>query len=83
MFANIALRVNTSYAVNPGVPYWMTLIRILQYLKGTRGMKLIISRVCDTPAPLLYGFSDADWASTDIDERSDTVCPRRALLFSS
>jgi hypothetical protein len=28
--------------------------------------------MADTPAPLMYGYSDANWATTDIDERRRT-----------
>ena len=58
------------FTANPGMSHWSALVRIFLYLKGTSDMKLTYSRVCDTPAPLLYGYSDADWATTDIDERS-------------
>ena len=36
-------------------------------------MKLTYSRVVDSSAPLLYGFSDADWATTDLDERRTCI----------
>ena len=48
-------------------------VRIFQYLKGTSTMQLTYSSVVDTPAPLLYGYSDADWATTDIDERRTCI----------
>ena len=85
MFAMVAMRVDILYAVisvarftaNPGLPHWQALVRIFQYLKGTSAMKLTYSRVVDTPAPLLYGYSDgysdADWATTDVDERRTCI----------
>ena len=59
IFSMIAMRVGISYAVtsvarftaNPGMPQWVALVCIFQYLKGTSDMKLAYSRVCDTPAP--------------------------------
>ena len=77
----VAMRVDISYAVisvarftaNPGFPHWQALVQIFQYLKGTSAMKLTYSRVVDTPAPLLYGYSDADWATTDVDERRTCI----------
>ena len=82
MFAMVAMRVDISYAVisvarftaNPGLPHWHALVRIFQHLKGTSAMQLTYSHVVDTPAPLLYGYSDADyWATTDIDERRTCI----------
>jgi hypothetical protein len=81
MFAMVAMRADLSFAVtstarfsaNPGLPHWNALVRINQYLKGTAGMQLTYSRIVDTPAPLLYGYSDADWATTDLDERRTCI----------
>ena len=75
------MRVDISYVVtfvarftaNPGMTHWIALVRIYQYLKGTGDKKLTYSRVCDTSAPLLYEYSDADWATTDIDERRTCI----------
>ena len=36
-------------------------------------MKLTYSRITDTLAPLMYGASDSDWATTDIDERRSCI----------
>ena len=76
MFAMVAMRANICYAVisvarftaNPGLSHWHALVRIFQYLKGTSALELTYSRIVDTSAPLFYGYSDADWATTDIDE---------------
>ena len=81
MFAMVAMRADLSFAVtsvarfsaNPGMAHWNALIRIYQYLKSTAGMQLTYSRIVDTPAPLLYGYSDADWATTDLDERRTCI----------
>jgi hypothetical protein len=88
MFAMVAMRVDLSYVVtciarfsaNPGLPLWNALIRVYQYIKGTADLKLTYSRMADTPAPLMYGYSDADWATTDIDVRR--TCIGYCLSFS-
>ena len=75
------MRVDISYAVtsvarfteNPGMSHWVALVCNFQHLKGTSDMKLTYSRVSDTLAPLLYGYSDADWATTDVDERPTCI----------
>ena len=77
----IAMRVGITFAVtsvarfadNPDMSHWSALVRIFQYLIGTSDMKLTYSRVCDRPAPLLYGYSDAHWATVDIDERRTCI----------
>jgi hypothetical protein len=48
---------------------------VYQYInKGIADLKLTYSRMADTPAPLMYGHSDADyWATTDIDERRTCI----------
>jgi hypothetical protein len=81
MFAMVAMRADQSYVVtciarfsaNPGLPHWNALVRLYQYIKGTADLKLTYSRMADTPAPLMYGYSDADWATTDIDERHTCI----------
>jgi hypothetical protein len=81
MFAMVAMRADLSYAVtsvarfsaNPGMAHWTALVRIFQYLKGTSDLKLTYSRMVDTAAPLLYGYSDADWGTTDIDDRRTCI----------
>jgi hypothetical protein len=77
MFAMVAMRADLSYVVtciarfsaNLGLPRWNALVRVYQYIKGTADLKLANSRMVDTPAPLMYGYSDADWATTNIDGR--------------
>jgi hypothetical protein len=81
MFAMVVMRADLSYVVtciarfsaNPGLPHWNALVRVYQYVKGTADMKLTYTRIENTPAPLLYGYSDAEWATTDIDERRTCI----------
>jgi hypothetical protein len=81
MFAMVAMRADLSYVVtciaqfsaNPGLPHYNALVRVYQYVKGTADLKLTYSRMADTPAPLLYRYSDPDWATTDIDERRTCI----------
>jgi hypothetical protein len=81
MYAMIALRADISFAViclsrftsNHGLPHWNALVRVFQYLKGTSNLAITYSRMQDTPAPIMYGYSDADWATSDIDERRSCI----------
>ena len=81
MFAMVAMRADICYAVisvarftvDPGLSHRHALVRIFQYLKGTSALKLTYSRIVDTPAPLFDGYSDADCATTDIDERRTCI----------
>ena len=67
MFAMVAMRVDILYAdtsvtrftANSGLLHWIALVRIFQYIKGISDMKI---------TPLLYGYSDADWATTDVSD---------------
>jgi hypothetical protein len=76
MFAMIVLRFDISFPViscarfsqNPGLPHWEALVRIFKYLKGTADLQVTYSRMEDTTSPLLYGYSDADWATADLDD---------------
>ena len=36
-------------------------------------MKLTYSRVVDSSEPLLYGYSDTDWATTDLDDMQTCI----------
>jgi hypothetical protein len=81
MFAMIVMRPDISFAViscarfsaNPGLPHWEAVRRIYQYLIGCPGLKLTYSRIEDASAPLMYGRSDADWATSDVDERRTVI----------
>jgi hypothetical protein len=81
MFAMIVMRPDISFAViscarfsaNPGLPHWEAVRRIYQYLIGCPGLKLTYSRIADDSAPLMYGRSDADWATSDVDERRTVI----------
>ena len=55
------------------VSHTSTLVRIFQYSKGTSHLKLSYVKVGTTTALLMYGNSDADWATTDLDERSSCI----------
>jgi hypothetical protein len=81
MYAMIALRADISFAVislsrftsNHGMSHWNALVRVFQYLKGTSHLAITYSRMQDTPAPFMYGYSDADWATSDVDERRSCI----------
>ena len=81
MFAMVVMRVDISFAViscarfsaNPGLNHWLAVCRIYRYLIGTSGLKLTYSRIIEDPAPLMYGRSDADWATSDVDERRTVI----------
>lgn len=62
---NCANRFNNSY----GRPHWVAVKRIMRYLKGTSGMKLIYENQNNH---LIFGYTEADWAG-DIDERKSTT----------
>lgn len=80
MFAMVILRFDISFAViscarfsaNPGKAHWEALVRIFQYLKGTADLKITYRRMNEGP-PLLYGMTDSDWATTDVDERRSVI----------
>ena len=80
MFAMVVMRFDLSFAViscarfsaNPGLPHWLALVRIFQYVKGTKGLRLTYTKMNDGP-PLLYGMSDADWATSDVDDRRSVI----------
>lgn len=52
---------------NPKEAYWVAVMRILRYLKGTVNQKLEYS--CDGNTEL-EGFADADWANDEDERRS-------------
>ena len=56
------------YQSNPGQKNWMTVKRILQYLKGTSNYMLCYQGKKDSR---LIGFSDTDWVG-DVDESKST-----------
>ena len=87
MYAMIATRPDISFAVtalsqfskNPGNSHWLSLKRLLKYLKGTMNFKLVYgAHNYDRPIEkhsaeeLITGFCDADWGSNIDDRRSIT-----------
>ena len=63
---DIAYAVNnvSRFNLNHGKAHWIAVKRIFRYLKGTVNYKLKYSK----SEKLLFGYSDADWAS-DVDKR--------------
>jgi len=76
MYAMMCTRPDICYTVglvsryqsNPGQKHWMTVKRILQYLKGTSNYMLCYQGKKDLR---LIGFSDADWGG-DVDQSKST-----------
>lgn len=64
-----AVNAVSRYIQNPGNLHWMAVKRILRYLKGTIGKKLVFNKSLNS---LLSGFCDADWAS-EVDQRRSTT----------
>lgn len=54
------------FSAIPGLPHGYAVVRIYLYLEGTAAQKLTCSRMNDGP-PLLYGMSNSNWATYDID----------------
>jgi hypothetical protein len=81
MFAMVVMRLDISFPViclarftsNPGLVHWQALVRIFQYLEGTSTMKLTYGKMGTATAPLMYGYSDADWATSDVDDRRTCI----------
>jgi hypothetical protein len=77
MFALMTMLVDISFPViscarfsaNHGMPHWIAVVRIFRYLKGSADLKLTYRKMTSDPAPLMYGYTDADWATSDIDKR--------------
>ena len=63
-----AVRLVNRYQSNPGQKHWMTVKRILRYLKGTSNYMLCYKGKKDLR---LIGFSDADWGG-DVDQSKST-----------
>jgi len=62
---------------NPGRVHWEAAKRVLRYLKGTRGWRLVLG---GEPAEVV-GFTDADWgaiATTDV--QSVHTCSRSVVV---
>jgi hypothetical protein len=77
MYAQIATRPNLSYAVtmlskfssNPGKPHWIALLHVLQYIKGSLGLKITYGGHGNTSLTP-YGFVDADYGGDKDTRRS-------------
>jgi len=76
LYLAIATRPDIAYVVgvlcrfveNPGLPHWHAAKRVLRYLKGTTGMRLVYSR---SSAPDLFTtYSDADLSGNPDNSRS-------------
>ena len=88
MFAMVVMRVDISFAViscarfsaNPGLNHWLAVTRIYRYLIGSAGLKLTYSRIIEEPAPLIYGRSDAGWATSDDVDKRHTVIGYLVML---
>ena len=65
---DIAYTVNklSRYRSNPGPGHWMTIVRVLRYLKYTQNYGLQYSKY---PA-VLEGYCDANWISNTKDSKS-------------
>ena len=87
MFAMTVSRPDIAYQVsqvarfcqNPGQRHWIAVKRILRYLKGTNGLKIVyglpfddsMSAECGQDPMKPIAFSDADWAA-NLDNRRST-----------
>jgi len=77
MYAMLGSRPDICFAVNklsqfgsnPDEEHFAAAIRVLQYLKATRDLRLIYD---GNNGSELYGYSDADWASDPDTRRSTT-----------
>jgi hypothetical protein len=61
------------FTANPGKPHWDAVIRIFRYLKGTADVRLTYSRAPNVDKPLLFAYTDADWGTSDVDERRSVI----------
>jgi transposase InsO family protein len=58
------------YVQDPGPQHFVALKRLLRYLQGTRTLGIVYQR--RQGPPVLYGFSDSDWAGDKDTRRSTT-----------
>ena len=63
-----ATGVCTQFSANPGKPHLIALKRILRYLKGTIGYRLVLGGKNDGAD--IVGWTDSDWAQNLDDRRS-------------
>ena len=64
-----AVGILSQFMSNPSKQHWVGVKRILRYIRGTSNFGLKFS--ADDKEPLIYGYSDADWAG-DIETRRST-----------
>lgn len=67
-----ALSYLSQFAADPSVAHWRALKRVLRYLAGTKSLVLWLDGRTGGPEtqPIIYGISDADWASDKNDRKS-------------
>ncbi|XP_050338585.1 uncharacterized protein LOC126765044 [Bactrocera neohumeralis] len=65
---SFAVNLLSRFSTNPGKVHWVTVKRVMRYLKGTIDSGIVYSREVND----LTGYCDADWAS-DLDERRSTT----------
>lgn len=53
---------------NPTIRNWNGVLRVLRYVKGTRGLRLTFGRTDDGISPFLRGYSNADYAGDEADK---------------
>lgn len=76
MYLMVCSRPDIAYAVcscarfleNPGKEHWKAVVQIMKYLKGTINFRIQYKK-STTVLPVLHGYSDANWASQDLDNR--------------
>lgn len=76
LYASVCTRPDISLAVskvakfvnNPGLTHWKAVVRIVQYLKGTKSHGLLYTKEGKT----LLGYSDASWGDADNNRKSTT-----------
>lgn len=84
LYLSQGTRPDICYAVNylskynskPEMKHWVTLKRVLRYLKGTENYRLTYKRCQDED--IAHAYCDADWANSEDDRRS---CTGYTFLF--
>ena len=59
----------SQYCNEPKVRHWNAVLRVLRYLKGTAGYRLVYGNQ-EHFGPMLQGYSDADYAGDVVDRHS-------------
>lgn len=79
MYASVGTRPDISLAVskaghvmsNPGSVHWRLLLQILRYLKGTKDLGIVFTKLDKTTPSTLTGSADSDFAAC-VDSRRST-----------